>query len=250
MKDIKPILKSLGLLDSEIKTYMKALEKGPSTVLEFTKYTGLSRQATYVAIQSLTDRGLMSSAQSDKKSLYAAEDPEKLLAYAQRRESKLKENIDDLKRALPELKLRAGGEKPTVKVFEGKEGLITVIEELQKNPKKDAVEITDGKAMYSVLTLEDLLPLRKKLKKANVYIRGLYTGEKVSPKTVGGYRYVLPKEYWDFKTNIGVYGNKIAMVTFGGKIHSVIIENPHLAKTLKIVFDIAFKEAKKHYPEK
>lgn len=122
MKDISSILHSLGFLDSEIKTYTSALEHGPATVIDLTKHTRLSRQATYVVIDQLTKRGLMSSVVRGKKKYYVAEDPEKLLSYAQRREVEIKERIRDLESVLPELKMKVGGEKPIVKLFEGKEG--------------------------------------------------------------------------------------------------------------------------------
>jgi len=70
MKDITPILKSLGLLDSEVKTYLASLENGPETVLDLAKLTKLSRQAVYSAIDALTERGLMSSALRGKKRYY------------------------------------------------------------------------------------------------------------------------------------------------------------------------------------
>src|SRR5512142_2814354 len=130
MKDIAPILKSLGLLDSEVKTYLKALENGPGTVLDLAKSTNLSRQAVYVAINSLTERGLMSSALRGKKRFYAAEHPSKLLEYAKRRNEEMKAQTQDLERLLPEIEMQAGGERPVVKLFEGREGLKAIIADL------------------------------------------------------------------------------------------------------------------------
>jgi len=58
MRNITPILQSLGLLESEVKTYETLLHHGAMTVIDISKRTKLSRQATYVAISGLTDRGL------------------------------------------------------------------------------------------------------------------------------------------------------------------------------------------------
>jgi HTH-type transcriptional regulator, sugar sensing transcriptional regulator len=239
MKDIVPILRSLGLLDSEIKTYMTALEKGAGTVLDFAKHTRLSRQAIYVAIESLTERGLMSSALHGKKRFYAAEHPDKLLAYAERREQEMKERIHDLKRALPEIELQMGGEKPVVKVFEGKEGLKAVLAEIQKTEAPEFFEITDVEAMLKVLDITDLLPLRNEAKKKQHTLKALHAGSSSQP--VEGRHVHLPPELGGFKANIGIYGDKIAMITFEGKMHSVLIESPALRKTLKILFNLAFK---------
>jgi predicted DNA-binding transcriptional regulator len=240
MKDIAPILRSLGLLESEVKTYMSALEHGAGTVLELTKVTGLSRQATYVAIESLTERGLMSSALVGKKRQYSAEHPDKLLSYAQRREAEMHDRVTDLERSLPELELQIGGERPAVKVFEGKEGLRALMDDLQVTSSKKIDEITDTEAMYAILSLDDLAPLRKKLAKSKPVVRGIYTGV-AKGKEVAADRYFLPKELWGFKTHIAIYEEKVYFVTFEGKMFSIIIESPAIAKTLRIVFEQAIK---------
>jgi HTH-type transcriptional regulator, sugar sensing transcriptional regulator len=241
MKDIVPILRSLGLLDSEVKTYMTALEKGAGTVLDFSKHTRLSRQAIYVAIESLTERGLMSSALHGKKRFYAAEHPDKLLAYAERREQEMKERIHDLKRALPEIELQMGGEKPVVKVFEGKEGLKAVLAEIQRMGSAESVEITDVDAMKNVLSQADLQPIHNELHRKQVHNKGIYASKNPSPSMVKGDRYYLPPHISNFKANIGIYEDKIALVTFEGKMYSVLIESKALSKTLRLLFDLAFK---------
>jgi len=242
MKDISPILQSLGLLDSEIKTYLTSLENGPGTVLEIAKETKLSRQATYVAIESLTKRGLMSSLLRGKKRLYAAEPPAKLLAYAKRHDAEMHERVRDLESMLPELELRIGGERPVVRVFEGKEGLHAIIEDMRSTEFKTSTEIADLDALYKVLTADDLKTMRLELKRRGVKIKGLYAGIP-GPKIVEADRLSLPEKYSGFKADIGVYGNKIEMITFEGKMYSMIIESESLAKTLQILFDMALKNA-------
>lgn len=244
MKDISPILQSLGLVESEIKTYLKALEGGPATAMELTKRTNLSRQAVYTAIETLSSRGLMSSALRGKKRFFAAEHPDKLLAYAKRRDAEMKERIADLERILPELALQMGGERPVVKVFEGKEGVRAIIEEMKKTETKEAFEITDLEAMYKVLSPDDLNSMRQELKKRNIYIKGFYSG--LPGETVAKVnRVILPKEYSGFKAQIGIYGNKVYLVAFEGKMISMLVENAALSRTLAIIFDLAFKCAKK-----
>ncbi|MDD5252077.1 MAG: helix-turn-helix domain-containing protein [Patescibacteria group bacterium] len=243
MKDVSPILQSLGLLDSEINTYLAALENGPGTALELAKKTRLSRQATYVAIETLSGRGLMSSVVRGKKRLYVAEPPAKLLAYAKRRDAETHERVRDLENMLPELELQAGGERPVVKVFEGKEGLFAIIEDMQRTKRKDGVELTDLTAMYQVLTTDDLARLRQELKKQGVHIRGLYSGAASSANVVDTERIFLPPEMSSFRSNIAVYGEKVALVTFVGKMYSVIIENPDLTKAMRLLFDLALKGA-------
>lgn len=240
MKDISPILQSLGLLDSEIKTYLGALKSGPSTVIDLAKATGLSRQATYTAIQALTDRGLMSSVQRGKKSMYAAEAAEKLLSYAQRRQDDLHARVEELQAVIPELKLQSGGAQPAVRMYEGKEGLRALIDDFRTTGVTSALEMTDLDAMYSVLTPEDLAEMRKALAKSKVQIRGMYAGTPGKTDVLVN-RTLLPKEYGGFATDIGVRGDRVAFATFKGKMYSVVIDSPEIAKAMRTLFELAFK---------
>lgn len=247
MKDIKPILHTLGLLDSEIKTYLAALDLGPSTAIDLTKSAHLSRQAVYLAIESLTERGIMSSIDQGKKKYYTAEHPSKLLAYARRREAEMKEYIGDLERSIPELELQMAGERPVVRVYEGKEGVRAIIEDMKMGGAKVYEEITDLDAMNKAVPAADLEPLRQTLQKAGIMVHGLYEG-KVGITNVKSKRYALPKSDHPFRANITVYGNKIALVTFHGKMNSIIIESAELAGAIHRLFGLALETAEKKYP--
>lgn len=240
MKDVSQILKSLGLVDSEVKTYLQALQHGPSTVMDLSKYTGLSRQASYLAIETLTKRGLMSSVERGKKSFYAAEAPGKLLAYAERQRKELSERVDDLKKVLPELELQTGGEKPVVRVYEGKEGVRAILEDTRMSKPKELFEITDSQSMLEILTREDLVPYQKTLDQAKTKISGIYNKQ----VRASGIQSIQLPESDRFKAHISVYEDKVTLVTFQGKMHSVIIENANIAEALKKIFQIALKKSK------
>lgn len=239
MKDISKILSALGLLDSEIKTYMAALRNGPSTVLDLTKLTHLSRQAIYTAIEALSHRGLMSSVQHGKKQFYTSERPNKLLSHAKRKETELAEQIKDLENILPELELQAGGEKPVVKVFEGKEGLRAILEDTRASKPLELHEITDVEAMNAILTTEDLIPYKQELGRIGTKIYTFIDTPKQDEPNIK--RVKLSKEEAGFKAHIGVHGDKIALITFEGKMYSIIIENKGLAQGLRTLFQRAYK---------
>ncbi len=240
MKNIAPILKSLGLLESEISTYMAALEQGPSTVIDLSKKSKLSRQATYTAIDMLAERGLMSSVLRGKKRFYTAEPPSKLLAYAKRKDNELHDKVADLEKMLPELELQTGGEKPVVKVFEGKEGLKSIIQDIQKSTAKESFEITDVDAMYEVLSTDDLKELKHALERKGRKVTGIYAGK--DPRPAPGVKAaIIPSGKGGFKSNIGIYGNSLVMVTFTGKMYSLLIESEPLAQAMKTLIEYAHR---------
>jgi sugar-specific transcriptional regulator TrmB len=245
MKNIAPILKSLGLLESEISTYMAALERGPSTVIDLAKESKLSRQATYTAISMLSERGLMSSVLRGKKRFYMAEPPEKLLAYAKRKDTELHDKVKDLQNMLPELELQIGGEKPVVKVFEGKEGLKAISQEIRVSGAKNLSEITDLDAMFKVLCEDDLKEIRNSLQAAGQRrkAKALYAGNPVGSKEDENHLF-LPKEDTGFDANIGIYGNKLTLMTFKGKMYSILVDSEPLTKAMKVLFKYAHEGLK------
>jgi len=243
MHDITPTLRSLGLLESEVKVYLAALEGGPSTVIDLAGATRLSRPATYTAIETLTERGLMSTVQAGKKRLFAAEHPDRLLQYAKRRESELRARVADLERALPELALRVGGEKPIVKLFEGKEGIQAIAEDIRETRPQRIDEITNVDAMRTALSNEDLLPIRHELERIGTRVRGLYAGTNLRPPPNVDAR-ALPERYCRFRGNISVTSKRIAIVTFTGKLHSIMVESEDLSDTFRTLFELAWETAK------
>lgn len=244
MKDITPILQSLGLADSEIKVYLAALEHGAGTAIDLAKQARVSRQGVYLAIEDLEKRGLMSSIVHGKKRMYSAEHPANLLDFAKRKQQALNEQIDDLSRAIPDLVLEMGGAKPIVKVYQGKEGIRAMMEEMSTTQGGTHLEMTDLAAMYKVLSPADLEPLRNTLKELHVKARGIYVGVP-SSKRVEVERYILPDSYGHFKSNITIYEGKVFIATFEGKMTSLIIESPMVAKALSTLFELAFETAKK-----
>lgn len=245
MQDIKTILLSLGLLESEIATYMAALEHGSSTVIDLSKQTNLSRQAVYVAIDALTKRGLMTSSVVGKKRFYAAEHPNTLLAYAKRKREEMTGQVEKLERLLPELSLAVGGDKPTVKVYEGKEGIKAIIESMRAHTGKELYEITDISAMYTVLAPEDLENMRRELKRRGVTVHGMYAGTGPKQTIVKADRIELGEEDGGFLSHIAVDGDTIQMVTFNGKMISVIVQSKELAQALRTLFVYANHGARK-----
>lgn len=243
MKDLTPLLRALNLTNSEISTYLSVLENGPGTIAEISQNSNVSRQASYVAVNTLTERGLMSSVLRGKKRFYAAEPPQNLAAYADRRTAETAEVANELKQLIPELTMSAKRDQPIVKLFEGREGLKAVIEDFTNSSTKTLIELTDAKAMRQVLNESDLKPFKNKIEKNKIIVAGLYAGT-TSTDNLSSTKLKLNDKYSDFKANIELYEDKVVFMTFENKMYSVLIENKLIANALRILFDLAFESLK------
>ena len=70
-------LSHVGLSDKEAAVYLAAMELGPAVVQDIAKKAEVNRATTYVMIESLASRGMMSTFVKGKKRYFAAEPPER-----------------------------------------------------------------------------------------------------------------------------------------------------------------------------
>jgi len=108
------ILTQLGLSENEGILYLTSLEHGPQPVQTLARETGLSRVTVYSLIENLTARSLMTSVEKGKKTLYAAEPADSLLAFGERQVQQMKASLREMKSGMNELKLKERGERPYV----------------------------------------------------------------------------------------------------------------------------------------
>ena len=76
-------LEHLGLTEKESRVYLAALEMGPSPVQDISHKAHVNRATTYVMIESLSARGLMSTFQRQEAFL-CRQSPERLMTIVER----------------------------------------------------------------------------------------------------------------------------------------------------------------------
>ncbi len=136
MTELKNALAEYGLSEKEANVYLTMLELGPASVQDIAKKAGVNRATTYVMIESLKRRGLMSTFEKGKKTMFVAENPERLRKLAEVEMRQAQEKEDRLKQALPQflaLFHSAQSQKPVVRYFEGEEGVRTCREVMMQS---------------------------------------------------------------------------------------------------------------------
>jgi len=253
MSFLNKTLEELGLSDKEAKVYLACLELGASPVQKISSLSGINRVTTYVILECLSKKGLVSETQRDKKTLFIAEDPENLSILLEKIREEVEEKNKILKKAMPELKslIQLAGKKPIVKIYEGKSGLIALQQEYMKAMKKD-------EKMCSFVPIDYLhevfLPeegLKPKRLKKRVSIRIIYNSkkgdiDKNDPAALKETRRV-PIEKFPFKSGMDIYGkNRVAIINYKDKLMGISIESKELHDTFKIIFELAWEAADKY----
>lgn len=235
------LLKSLGFTESEAKIYLLSLEMGPSSVQDIAKKAKVSRVTTYAVIETLSERGLMSNVQKGKKTLYAAESPERLVSFVHARVKKMESTLREVESLIEDLKLLQRGEKPVVKLFEGKEGLKAIHDDILQTNPETLLEMANMDALYAIFTKEDFAPFQKELDRKKIKTELIFTYSQPIAARQHAHTSQISEKLYQFFGNIAIYGHKVALTSLRGKNISVLIESEVLADTMRALFHLARK---------
>ncbi|HPN96217.1 MAG TPA: helix-turn-helix domain-containing protein [Candidatus Moranbacteria bacterium] len=238
-------LQKLGLSDKEARIYLASLQLGKSPVQEIAEQAKVNRGTAYDIIRSLMNKGLMSSFDQGKKTYFTAESPERLssLIKIQGEELKLKEK--EFSKYLPELRSMYGSadNKPKVKYYEGREGILAIQEECLKVKTKNIYGITclDTVANLFPETFKYYSP--KRISKG-IQSKVIYTTINVPPLNHEDDKISLremkhiPHEEFPFSIDITIFDNKVAFRSLNEeKPGGVIIEDKQIAESMVAIFN-------------
>ena len=140
-------LRKLGLKEKEVAVYLAGLELGPSTAQNIAKKAEVTRPTTYEIIKVLEKKGLFAEITHNKKRAFLAQSPEKILGILRLQKKELEEKEREFIRIIATLESKyAGGEKSGIQVFQGKEEIEFLEEQILFTPVKDIVVFTSEEA--------------------------------------------------------------------------------------------------------
>lgn len=241
-------LEEFGLAEKEAKVYFAALELGNSTAEKLAKQAAVNRSTTYVQIEALMEMGLMSTHEVGKKTMYTAESPQNLKRLYERKQEQLKQKFTVLETFLPELSkfYNASGERPLVRFFQGREGLITMRNEVLRSEEKKIYMAFSFDELWALFAddMESLYAWSAERAKRKIHSSIIYTksGDDVKAVALQELRRVSNIDF-PFESDIYIFDNKVAMASLKGNVAGVIIENKALANTMKSLFLLAWESA-------
>lgn len=245
-------LEKIGLSENEAKVYLAGLESGPSTAQMLAAKATVSRPTTYIMIESLIKRGLMSSFMKGKKNFFKAENPEGLGNLLDNELEKIQKRKQIFSELLPNLSKinTTAGVSPRARVFEDLVGLVQL--------QEDLIEIASKtKLIYSMAAVDDarnfvskksMQPVWKRIQENKIRVKSIYTtsGAPQEHESDLWEGRILPKEKFPFHGELTLYGNKATMITYGDKISAIQVEDESVSGLLKTMFELAWEEATKY----
>jgi sugar-specific transcriptional regulator TrmB len=235
-------LKEFGLTDKEIKVYLALLNLGTALVQEISERAGTYRTYTYEILKSLKEKGLVSYVIKSGKQYYEIAPPEKLISILKEKERKINEIIPNLKKIY-----ETTTEKPRTEVYEGLEGLKTILDDMIKT-KKEILVYGSTQNMHIYL-MHNFPQYIKRRVNAGIYTKIVDTkstdSEKMNKKSKEELREMrfLP-EIINFPTTTNIYGNKVSIMSFKDDFVGIIIDNKDIANTQRQIFNLLWSLSK------
>jgi len=238
--DLKHILEGTGLSSKEAKVYLTLLEIDEAPVSVIARMSNLKRPSTYLILESLIEKALVSSFSHLNIKYFKAANPDKLFRSQ-------KNQLERLKNALPELKgiYAKYLTKPDMTVYEGYNGLKDIMEDtLTVNNKELLVWANAEVSVHSIL--KDYFPVYIKEKVANnIWVKGIVNdntlGREFANKGEAELRELkfVESSKFPFKNEINIYDDKVAIISHKDQI-GIIIQNQDIADTQKSIFNLCY----------
>lgn len=239
-------LKKIGLTDKEAAVYQAALELGPSPVQPIARKSKVARATTYLVLEDLLKKGLITRFVEGKKTMFIAEPPHQLERLLDKRAEQLQEHRDHLQRLLPELQafMKTVGDQPTVRYYDGLDGLRAMRSEMTLQTEiwynwthADLLQKAFGSHDFSYVPQRRARGISSKTifttTSSEIKEQFLRTAavDRVQRK------FIEPEKYRSSSVAT-IFGDRVAIAILGAKYGGVVIESASVAQMMKDWFDL------------
>ncbi len=256
---LKSILQKIGLTDKDSEVYLACLELGTQPASVIAKKAGLKRPTTYLILEGLQKKGLVSEYTGSNVKYFTAVSPEYLLNYVEKKRRDLNSHQRELEQFLPQFQSLSNpySLSPKVKFYEGMDGIERVMNDTLTSSGRLLCYSTMDAWFSRPDTKEYILWYgKRRVKEKKIPLYGICTDTPASRKYLDE-EYIdvanenqlthirwLPKTIQDFSNEINIYDNKVSIACLGkNELLGVLIESESIAQTQKSIFDATWLAA-------
>ncbi len=247
MSELLLNLEKFGLAEKEARVYLASLELGESPANDIALKSSIPRTLTYDILERLIGLGLVSYAIRNSKKYFIAAEPKAFIRI-------LEEKQNSIKKILPQLTIlqkTKGAKRPKVEIFEGKEGMKTVMNGLLRSGVKEFFSYGSSKVSYELMPAY-FTHWHKERAKQKITYWVIYNDSKETRERVRRLKSsMIYARYKFMPINIQsptltlVYQNKVVLQKWTKDPFSVVIEDNQMAENHKQYFKELWKIAKK-----
>lgn len=235
------LLQAVGLTGTDAKVYLALLKCGSSTGGGVAKASGLYKANVYASLERLAGLGLASYVEREGKTYFEAADPSRLVQIMEEKKARLQAVLPSI------LLMHDQLVKQEVKVFAGKEGLKTIIEDIVKTKPSEWLDFTSGRTTV-LLSHHYMTSWNKRRIKAKIKARMLVNQ---TPEGITRARELRQLSYTEVRflppdlkspSHIYIYGSKVALTLWSeDNPFGVLVDNRKIAERFKEFFNWFWK---------
>jgi sugar-specific transcriptional regulator TrmB len=241
-QQLTAILQDLGLSSKESKVYLELLKLGQAGATRLSSATSINRVTIYGLLNSLKQKGFVTSSEKDKKANFIPLEPKNVLNLLKQKEMNFSTIISEL-----EALSNTSGKNPIVKIYEGGKAVHELMVEI----------FGSGKQVYSFGNM-DIPELKYEFYTSNLRKLRLMSGTRIN-----GISNKLPsenteKQMWKKSSEVRIlrslgkittwtyiWEGKVANISYKNGLRGELIEDEEFANTQKFLWDGLWGKAKK-----
>lgn len=242
------ILQKLGLSANEARIYELLLTKGRVKARDIVEESGLGRGNVYNILTGLVARGLATVTEG-KQQIYQAAEPSKLAVLVEEQQRKAERLSSEFKDELPKLlsTFNLTTERPTMRVFEGIEGLEEAISD-SLHAKGDIMTYLDVSGFSGAIAEVNARYIKKRLAKgvakriivADSAEARVFFAKQNTPLTEVAF---VPDYPTGFHTAMEIYNDSVTFLTMSAeKGIAVIVNDADIAAMQRAQFEFLWSK--------
>ena len=238
-------LEQFGLNKTQAKAYLALIRNGSLTPPALSKITGETRTNAYTVLDKLVEFGLAKKMEQNKKFVYRVENPVALEKLAARHRAEALQREQQVKTAMPSLLnfFYTFSEQPGVRFFQGADGIKEIYNDTLRT-RQDIYLLRSplDKDLMSDEFFQKYKSQRSKLGITTYILSPDVPGATRDPESDKNNlikRTWLPKDTYTAPVELDIYGNKVALISFGEEAMGTIIESPQVADAMRQLFALA-----------
>ena len=238
-----PQLVELGLTEAQAKAYSAVVELNPVTPPNLALYIKETRTNCYKILEQLELLNLAERDETGKKIRYWAKSPTAFADITKSELAKAEQKQKHLQHAMPSLLeeyVKHTGQ-PSVKYYQGVEGLRTIY--LSQVTQKQDIYIIRPNYNLDALDFDQLSDIRRMARDAKIKRYEITPDRPLAPKNYQiSDPFMLLTRTWmkeaDYSAPVewNVYGDSVAIMSFGKELVGIIIESPQVAESLRQLY--------------
>ncbi|MFZ5955196.1 MAG: TrmB family transcriptional regulator [Nanoarchaeota archaeon] len=244
---MKEELIKLGFSENEARTYLELLKVGQTTTTILAKRLHIHRGYIYDILDKLIEKGIVSVIKKNGKKHFEAHSPNEILNFINEQKIKLENYEKDFNKILPELNNLKLNNKQNILLFEGKEALKNIFEDIIIQKRDIFVFGASGKLPNEMENY--YFRWNRQRVKNKINLRIIYNQRQIAEKenTVEETKFV-EKRYLEFDkdnpSSTMLYADKLAIIIWIDRPLITLIESKEAYELYKNYFEAFWKLAK------